>query len=171
MCALIGVLWAGSYRSIALARLPVAHGGTRWELTSYRGVVSIAVINDYPMDALGSAAAYPDSEQLAAAWDERYWAGAIAGLAFEDSQVWLDSLEGDVIGRRWTALSLPYWLLLSIGLLGPLHAVYAVYRAYRWTTHNQCGECGYDLGDGEVCQACAARAMIVGASSRMHLVR
>jgi hypothetical protein len=171
MCALVGVLWAGSYRSIALAKMPVSAGGTRWELTSYRGVLAIAVTDDFPMDALAHARAYPDNDEIAAAWDERYWTAALAGLAFDDTQVWIQDLEGGLVARRWTALNLPYWLLLSIALLGPLHGVYACCRAYRRTTHNQCADCGYDLGDGEICQACAARAMIVGATSRMHLVR
>ena len=171
VCALVGVLWGGSYRSIAVAKMPVAAGGTRWEVTSYRGVLALAVIDDYPMDLLGHARAYPDNRDIAAAWDERYWTAAIAGLAFDDTQVWIQDLEGNLVARRWTALNLPYWLLLSVALLGPLHAVYCLCRARRRSAHNQCGECGYDLGDGEICQACAARAMILGATSRMHLVR
>ena len=171
LCALIGVLWAGSYRSVALARLPVATGGTRYEMTSYRGVLAIAVIDNYPANATSYFAARHDSDQLSDAWDERYWTAAIAGIAFEDAQIWLPDEEGDLVVRRWSALNLPYWLLMSIAMLGPLQGAYLIARAYRRTTHNQCGDCGYDLGDGEICQACAARAAIIGATSRMHLVR
>jgi hypothetical protein len=171
LCALVGVLWLGSYRSIAHAKLPVAAGGTRWEMTSYRGVLTVALIDSYPMDSVAAFVAVEDNEDLAGAWDERYWSGAIAGIAFEDAQTWLAGLDGDLVARRWSALSLPYWLLLSVTLLAPVHAAYIALRAYRRTTHNQCADCGYDLGDGEICQACAARAMLIGASARVQLLR
>ncbi len=171
LCALVGVLWAGSYRSVAHAKLPVAEGATRWEFTSYRGVVAVALIENYPSDAFGQFDAHADNNDLAGAWDERYWTAALVGFAFEDSQIWVPSLEGDLLPRHWMALNLPYWLLLSIALIGPARAFYVALRAHRRTTHTQCGECGYDLGDGERCQACAARAALIGASSRMQLVR
>jgi hypothetical protein len=171
LCALIGVLWAGSYRSVALARLPVSAGETRWEITSYRGVLAFALIENYPTDADYYIDARRDNGVVAGAWDERYWTAAIAGLAFEDAQLWLPNGDGEMVVRRWSALNIPYWLVMSIVSLAPLHGVYLVFRAYRRTTHNQCSECGYDLGDGEICQACAARAVIVGATSRLQLVR
>ena len=84
----------------------------------------------------------------------------------------MPSLEGELLARHWMALNLPYWLLLSVALIGPRHArLRRAPRATAGSTHNQCGECGYDLGDGEICQACAARAVLIGASSRMQLVR
>jgi len=171
LCALIGVLWVGSYRSVAQARLPVSAGGTRWEMTSYRGVVAFALIENYPTNASSYFVAHRDNEIVSEAWDERYWTAAIAGLAFEDAQLWLPDADGEMVVRRWSALNVPYWLIMSVALLGPLQGAYLVLRAYRRTTHNQCCECGYDLGDGHVCQACAARAMLIGASGRMHLVR
>jgi len=171
LCALIGVLWAGSYRSVAQARLPVSAGETRWEITSYRGVVAFALIENYPTDASIYVAARHDNDILAGSWDERYWTAAIAGIAFEDAQIWIQNADGEMVVRRWSALNIPYWLIVSIFSLGPLQGVYLVLRAHRRTTHNQCGDCGYDLGDGEICQACAARAAIIGATSRMHLVR
>jgi len=75
------------------------------------------------------------------------------------------------VARHFSALNLPYWLLLSLAALAPAHAAYLLVRAYRRTTHNQCGECGYDLGDGACCKACAARAPVAGTKSRLQLVR
>jgi len=170
-CALLGVLWVGSYRSYARMKLPVSAGGTRCELTSYRGVLALSVIDDYPIADTSHFAALRDNEDIARVWDDRYWTAAFAGLAFEDTQVWIDAQEGALVARRLNTLNLPYWLLLSVALLGPVQGGYLVIRAYRRTSHNQCGECGYDLGDGEICQACAARAALIGASPRMQLVR
>jgi hypothetical protein len=171
LCALIGVLWVGSYRSVAHAKLPVSPGATRWEFTSLRGALCVALTDNYPTGNTAHFAARRADADMAAAADDRYHNAAIAGLGFEDAQLWLPDGDGDFCVRRWTALHLPYWLLLAVAMLGPLHGVYVVARAYRRTTHNQCGDCGYDLGDGEVCQACAARAALIGASSRVQLVR
>ena len=171
LCALIAVLWVGSYRSIAHAKLPISSGGTRWEITSYRGVLAVALIENYPCDAGACFAARRDDDIFAASWDERYWSAALAGLAFEDAQIWVPNADDELVVRRWSALDLPYWLMWSLALIGPIQGCYLMVRTYRRTSHNQCGDCGYDLGDGETCQACAARAAIIGASSRMHLVR
>ena len=170
-CALIAVLWAGSYRSITQVGLPVSVGGTRCECTSYRGLLSVALIENYPMNRPAAAVVHRDDANIAASWDEQFSSGAIGGFSVDDAQIWLTSPDGEVVARHFSALNLPYWLLLSLAALAPAHAAYLLVRAYRRTTHNQCGECGYELGDGEICQACAARAMIVGATSRMHPVR
>jgi hypothetical protein len=171
LCALIAVLWVGSYRSVAHAKLPISAGGTRWEMTSYRGVLAFALIENYPIDATACFVARGDDEMLAAAWDERYWCAAIAGIAFDDAHIWIPDGDNELVVRRWSALNLPYWLLMSVALIRPIQGCYLIVRAYRRSAHNQCGDCGYDLGDGEICQACAARAALIGASSRMHLVR
>ena len=171
LCALVAVLWIGSYRSIADARLPVTAGSTRWVFTSYRGVLSISLAENYPTTESASFLARHDDPDFAAAWDERFFTGAIVGLGFEDTQIWLPSGEGEIVLRHLTALNLPYWLLFCLIFLAPAHCVYLIVRGYRRATHNQCSACGYDLGDGEMCQACAARATLIGASSRMHLVR
>jgi hypothetical protein len=171
LCALVVVLWVGSYRSIADVRLPVTAGSTRWVFTSYRGVLSISLAENFPTTESATFAARHDDSDLAGLADDRYYTGALAGLGFEDTQVWLRDADGELVVRHFTALNLPYWLPLCILLLGPLHCVYVILRGHRRTTHNQCSACGYDLGDGEMCQACAARATLIGASSRMHLVR
>ncbi len=171
LCALVAVLWVGSYRSIAHAKLPISHGGTRWEITSYRGVLAFALIENYPCDASACFVARRDNDILAASWDERYWSAAIAGIAFEDAQIWIPNADDERVVRRGSALDLPYWLMLSVAMIGPIQGCYLLGRAFLRTSHNQCGDCGYDLGDGEICQACAARAAIIGASTRMHLVR
>jgi hypothetical protein len=171
LCALICVLWGGSYRSIADVKLPVAAGSTRWQFTSYRGVMSVSLAENFPTTESAVFCVRHDDSTIADAWDERYFSGALAGVGFEDAQIWLRSSDDELVARHWTALNLPYWLLLSVAALAPLHGVYLVVRAYRRTTHNQCSECGYDLGDGQICQACAARAMLIGASSRVQLVR
>lgn len=171
LCALIGVFWAGSYRSIADIKLPVAAGSSRWQVLSYRGVISIALAENYPTTESAAFAIRHDDSEIADQWDERYYTGAIAGIGFEDAQIWLRSPDDDPVVRHWTALNLPYWLLMFVAMLAPLHGLFICIRAHRRVTHNQCGVCGYDLGDGEHCQACAARAMLMGASPRMHLVR
>jgi hypothetical protein len=108
---------------------------------------------------------------LAGAWDERYWTAAVAGFSFEESQIWLRNPDDDLVVRHWNAINLPYWMMMLVASLGPAHVMYLVVRAHRRTTHNQCGDCGYDLGDGEICQACAARSAVVGATSRVQFVR
>jgi hypothetical protein len=171
LCALIVVVWAGSYRSIAHVKLPVSAGSTRWEFRSYRGVLSVALIENHPTGATTAAGVRGADTDLAAAWDECYWTGAIAGFSFEESQIWLRDADNHLIARHWNAMNLPYWMMLLLAALAPAHAAYLIVRAHRRTTHNLCGDCGYDLGDGAVCQACAARSAIIGASPRMQLVR
>ena len=164
LAALVGVLWAGSYRSIAHLKLPAAPGATGWEVTSYRGVLASALISDLPFGADARFRAQRDNEQLAATWDEHHWStGGIAGMAFEESQIWITDAEGSRVSRHWRSFNIPYWLLTLIAGLAPLHGVYIIVRAHRRATHNQCADCGYDLGDGEMCQACAARATLIGA--------
>src|SRR5687768_3283411 len=84
-CALVAVLWAGSYRSIAHAKLPVSPGGTRWELTSYRGVLSVALIENYPVAENAFFVARRADAVLANEWDEHYWSGSVGGFGFEDA--------------------------------------------------------------------------------------
>lgn len=170
--ALVAVFWAGSYRSISHASLPVAAGSTRCEVWSYRGLISITLIDDFPTSKPASASVRRDDEWTAAAWDERNWSAAIAGFSVEDASIWLtDPQQEHAVVRRWSAMNLPYWLLFSLAALGPLRGVCVALRVYRRTTHGQCGDCGYELGDGQVCQACAARAGLIGASSRVRLVQ
>ena len=174
LCALVGVLWAGSYRSVAHVKLPVSAGGTRWQFMSYRGTLAISLCDNHPTDAATDIGARSDDgdddgpfRQL---WDDRCATAAIGGFSFEDTQIWVADREGNAVARRLTAVNLPYWALLALALLGPLHCAYVIARAHRRTTHNQCGECGYELGDGVVCQACAARAAIVGGPRHLRLV-
>lgn len=171
LCALLGVLWAGSYRSVAHVKFPVSYGGTRWELTSYRGILAVALIDNYPTDAAPTLVARRDNPRYAALWDDRCATAAVLGFSFEDSQVWVPNADRQLVARRLTAANLPYAALLLVAAVGPLNALFVIARAYRRTTHNQCGDCGYELGDGVVCQACAARAMMLGATHRMQLVR
>lgn len=171
LCALVGVLWAGSYRSVAHVKLPVSAGATRWELASYRGTISISAIENHPTAAQSDMIARPDNLWTAALWDARCATAAVAGFSVEDSQIWVADVDGALVPRRLTAVNVPYWALLMLVALGPLQGLYVVVRACRRATHNQCGACGYELGDGVVCQACAARRMVLGPTHRMQLVR
>ena len=163
LCALVAVLWVGSYRSIAHAKLPVSPGATRWEFTSYRGLLAIALVENHPTSDTAYFIARSDDAALAAEWDNCHWTGATGGIGFDDAQVLRSDYDGMLVVRHWTALTLPYWLLMSIPALGLARGVYVALRAHRRVTHNQCGDCGYDLGDGAICQACAARARLIGA--------
>ena len=173
LCALILVFWAGSYRSIANLKLPVSAGATRWELTSYRGIFSVALVGNYPTSQTAVVSVRgQDVNVLAEAWDQQYWAAAYAGFSVEDSNIVLGDVgDGQWVARRWSAINLPYWAIFMFAAIGPLHGVYLALRARRRTSHGQCGECGYELGDGQVCQACAARAMLIGGTSHVHIVR
>jgi hypothetical protein len=169
--ALVGVLWAGSYRSIAAVKLPVSPSETRWQFTSYHGTVTIALIDNHPTSADAAVIVRRDNPSFAAVWDARCATASLGGFSFEDAQVWVTDGDNELVVRRLSAVNLPYWALLALALVGPLHGAYVIARAHRRTTHNQCGECGYDLGDGAVCQACAARTMVVSPTHRMQLVR
>ena len=172
LCGLIAVLWAGSYRSAAQVRLPVEQGSSRWSVTSYRGIVSLVRIHEHPTTRAASAVVRPTNEQAAARWDDQYWSGALAGFSVEDAQVWLGDADGRLVVRRWSGVNLPYWLLFSAAALAPLHGAYVLVRARRRSARNRCGACGYELGDGATCQACVARAVLIGgASPRVRLVR
>ena len=171
LCALIVVFWAGSYRSISHLKLPVSAGSTRWELTSYRGILTVALIANHPTSQSAVVSVRRDFSELAAAWDEQYWTAAFAGFSVEDSHIMLGQIDGESVVRRWSAMHLPYWAMFLLGAMGPMHGVYIVLRAHRRTTHGQCADCGYELGGGPVCQACAARSLLIGASPRVQLVR
>ena len=170
-CALVVVLWAGSHRSAAQLRLPVVEGGTRWVATSYRGILVLAMIEDYPgAEPLLTRVRHNDPD-AAAIWDYQSWGNTWLGMSFEDSQIWVPTGDDRVrVPRRWTGAHLPYWLLFVITVTGPLHGLFLVCRAYRRATHDCCGVCGYALGGGTTCQACAARAVLIGASPRVRLV-
>ena len=170
-CALVVVLWSGSHRSLTQVRLPVVEGGTRWSMTSYRGIVSFAMIDSYPTTEPLLARVRRDDALTAAQWDGQAWSGSWAGLTVDDSQIWLADALDRRVPRRWTSVSIPYWLLFAVSFSGPLHGVFVACRAYRRARHDQCRACGYELGGGATCQACAARASFIGASPRVRLVR
>jgi hypothetical protein len=170
-CALVAVLWAGSHRSLAQLRLPVAEGGTRWVITSYRGILSVAMIDNHPTNEPLLTRTRPADADTAALWDERSWSNSLAGIGVEDAQIWIRDGDETRVARRWSAATFPYWLLLLLTGAGPLHGLYVVCRARRRAAHDQCAECGYALGGGTTCQACAARATLIGASPRVRLVR
>ena len=48
-CVLIAVVWAGSYRSFAMVQPGVSAGATRWALISYRGLLAVSVMPNYPV--------------------------------------------------------------------------------------------------------------------------
>jgi hypothetical protein len=170
-CALVAVLWAGSHRSVAQLRLPVVEGGTRWAFTSYRGILSIALIDNHPTDEPIMARARRDDPDTAFLWDDHSWTNSWAGLSMEDAQIWVAAGNDRRVPRHWTSVNIPYWFLFALTCAGPLHGIYIVCRAYRRVSHDQCGVCGYELGGGTTCQACAARAALIGASPRVRLVR
>ena len=171
LCALAAVLWAGSYLAAVQFKLPVTQGSTRWSVTSCRGIVSISLIHGYPLSQPGDAWVHRTDADDAARWDAQYRAASVAGFSVEDAHVWIRDGEDEMVVRRWNSLNLPYWLLFAAAAAAPLHALYVLVRARRRNAHNCCGVCGYALGDGATCQACAARAVLIGgASSRVRLI-
>ena len=170
LCVLIGVLWAGSYRSMAHVKFPVSQGAARWSFTSYRGTLSVSVVDDHPTTDASRVVVRPNEWVMARSWDDHCATGAVAGFSMEHVHVWLENLDEEVVPRRMTAVNVPYAMLLLLAALGPMHFGYVAVRARRRTTHNQCAACGYDLGDGHACQACAARAMVIAPARRMQLV-
>jgi hypothetical protein len=170
-CALVAVLWTGSHRSLTQIRLPVVEGGTRWSMTSYRGIVAFAMVENHPTGEALLARIRRDDAWTAAQWDEQAWSGSWAGLTVDDSQIWLRDADNRRVPRQWTSINIPYWLLFAVSFTGPLHGLFVACRACRRSAHDQCGACGYALGGGTTCQACAARASLIGASPRVRLVR
>ena len=171
LCALVAVLWAGSYRSVAQVRSPVSAGGTRANVTSFRGVLVVALIEDHPVQEGAVASVRRAEPEAAALWDDQHWSASFAGFCVEDAQVWVPNAAGERVVRRWKAINLPYWLLFAVAVAGPLSRVCRAVRAHRRLAHDQCGECGYDLGGGAVCQACAARAQLIGVGGGSRGVR
>jgi hypothetical protein len=170
--ALVGVLWAGSYRSIAQARLPVAGGATRWEFTSYRGLLAIGGVENYPFFAKYCGAIHAADATRAQTWDHLYWDGSFAGFGAEEGMVYLPNpVAGGEVARRWSCVILPYWLLFVLAAVLPIQEGFVALRArVRWR-HGQCGACGYEVGaDADVCPACAARTAVLGVTPHTHVV-
>jgi hypothetical protein len=169
-CVITCVLWAGSYRSIATLTLPVSAGGTRWELTSYRGLLSFAMIDNYPTPRQFAANAFHPDSATASLWDDINWADSYAGFSGSDGQIWLVDADDEPVNRCWSSVIFPYWMIFGFTALAPLWQSCLLIRRRRWATRDQCADCGYELGGGAACRACAARAVLIGAGPRVQPV-
>jgi hypothetical protein len=175
LCVLVSGLWIASYRDFVMVQLPVSAGGTRWQCVTYRGLLAISTTSQYPFSLNARAGMRATSPARARHWDGTYWGGsdrngAILGFSAEDGEIAIAVGDGLSVQRHWSAMILPYWMLMALGALLPISTVIQVIRARRRLAHGLCETCGYVLVDG-ACHACAARAAVVGLTPRPHLVR
>lgn len=169
-CAVIALLWAGTHSSVAVARLPVGVGQSRWAISSYRGLLSVTRTQDYPAARSLELTVRRATARDAGACDSSLWDCSYAGFSVTEGDVWVDLPQAESVPRRWHSVVLPYWLIASLVALSPLRRACLAMRAVRRAARDQCPDCGYRLGGGAVCQACVARAALIGGSPRARLV-
>jgi len=175
LCVLLSGLWIASYRDFAMMQLPASAGGTRWQCVSYRGLLAICTTSEYPFSVNARFGVRPTTPARERHWDGMYWGrsdrtGAYFGFTAEDGELAIDVGDGLSVQRHWSAIILPYWMLMALGGLLPMMTVIRLIRARRRSAHGLCETCGYVLVDG-ACHACAARASVVGLTPRTHLIR
>ena len=168
-CVLIAVVWAGSYRSFAMVQPGVSAGATRWALISYRGLLAVSVMPNYPVSSAASVSVQDASREHAIRWDDQYWSASYGGLCAEDGHVSVEAADGSSVDRTWCALVLPYWMMMALAALGPALALGGILRARLRAARGECVQCGYVMV-GDVCPACAARSAVIGLTPRTHLL-
>jgi hypothetical protein len=157
LCVLTAVLWLGSHRSLTAFGLPVSAGGTRLEVTSYRGLLAVFLTQDYPAATGWDAVVRRDDEDIAARWDMSYWADSVFGFSADDRRALARDGSGEFVECRSLGVTMPYGPVLIVLALLPLWRLVVELRAYRRIAAGRCATCGYDLHHMiDVCPACAA---------------
>jgi hypothetical protein len=166
LAIITSIVWAASYGRALTVHLPARIGCFAGNVTIYRGLASVKIIENSPVRRPAQCGLVSSDEVRAACWDEVLWRPSYAGLSYGDGVTWIDGADGYGVTRSYCAFTFPFWLMVLVCLAVPAARAHAMWQMNRRIALGQCRDCGYELHGLKIdCPACLARSSIIGGAS------
>ena len=164
--ALIAVLWGMSYRTNVSAHSSASVGEARWDVSSARGLLTISVTHDSPVECKRSISALKEVADPAWArhFDAASWKDSYAGFSASQSMAWIENDAAQLVARPTTRLVLPFWMMFALAIAPSAYRFAIAFRAKWRAAQGMCPDCGYDMvgtDAGGDCRACTALTIAI----------